>query len=98
MYQLWATKSVVSNHRFLEAQRSAAEAKPVNSPHPFRGAGRDEILTNFLRILELGGGSPPPPTPLKKHAKIEEKNNLEKKKFFHESWLKSEPQSGPQNR
>jgi len=63
--------------------RSAAEAKPVNSPHPFRGAGRDGIMVEFLQSFQARWATPPPPTPSQKHHKIEEKTRLQKNTFFH---------------
>jgi len=85
-----------SNHLNIESKRSAAEAQPINSPHPFRGAGRDGTATNFLRILELGGGSPPPPAPLKKHAKIKEKTRFEKNVLFLQNKLKMDLKVDPE--
>ena len=84
-----------SNHLNIESKRSAAEAQPINSPHPFRGAGRDETLTNFLRILELGGG-PLRRRPLSKSmTKSKKKHTWKKTHFFKKNDSKLNPKVDP---
>ena len=68
--------------KYVTILGSAAEAKPVNSPHPFRGAGRDGIVVEFLQSFQDRWATPPPPTPSQKHHKIEEKTRLQKNTFF----------------
>ena len=62
--------------------RSAAEAKPVNSPHPRRGQRRDRTRTETLANLQnlhTSGAQPLPPTPPKSIFKITQKSDLEKR-------------------
>ena len=85
-----------SNHLNIESKRSAAEAQPINSPHPFREAGRDETLTNFLRILELGGG-PLRRRPLSKNMpKSKKKHTWKETRFFMKMDLKVDLKVDPE--
>ena len=71
-----------SKHRFIKFQGPAAGAKPLDSPHPFRGAGRDGTVAELCRVFRARWASPPPPAPPQKHHKIEEKTRLQKYMYF----------------
>ena len=82
--------------------RSAAEAKPVNSPHPFRGAGRDaDLVPMFSRSLqtskELRGDPPRPPTLSKKRPKIQRKITSKKTHNFSPKWSQMDPRWVPKS-
>ena len=62
--------------------RSAAEAKPVNSPHPFRGAGRDETIVEFFRVFKLDGPRLRRRPPPKNITKLKKKHVYKKTRFF----------------
>ena len=74
--------------------RSAAEAKPVNSPHPVRGNGVIESEFKSFKIYEFQfpATPPPPPTPPKSIFKITPKSDLEKRL---QKLRKTVPQGSP---
>ena len=78
--------------------RAAAEAKPVNSPHPFRGAGRDETVVEFFRVFKLDGPRLRRRPPPKNITKLNKKHTWKKTCLFHKKRSNNELQSGPQNR
>ena len=79
--QTASSQPLADSHPSIEASRSRGRRQrrqPVNSPHPFRGAGRDaNLVPMFSRSLqtskELRGDPPRPPTLSKKRPKIQRK-------------------------
>ena len=78
---------VLDSKNPITVLRSAAEAKPVNSPHPFRGAGRDEIMVEFFRVFKLDGPRLRRRPPPKNITKLKKNHVCKKTRFF----IKNDP-------
>ena len=89
----------------IEASRSRGRRQrrqPVNSPPPFRGAGRDaNLVPMFSRSLqtskELRGDPPRPPTLSKKRPKIQRKITSKKTPNFSQKLSQMDPHWVPKS-
>ena len=97
--QTASSQPLADSHPSIEASRSRGRRQrrqPVNSPHPFRGAGRDaNLVPMFSRSLqtskELRGDPPRPPTLSKKRPKIQRKITSKKTPNFSQKWSQMDP-------